>query len=472
MDAAPGEVSVQVGEQWQALTYDTLNTTVLLTPEQADLKLALAGPEIGDFSLAMTVDPSVESLPVDGQFSLNGLDVGLAKAFVDLETIAGRLNGSGRFQGPLRDPRVEGELVLSEGRLVDPNLPTSFEALRVAVQFSGREADIDGQWRSNGEGQGRIDGRLAWQEGVSARVSITGSRLPFNYEPYARLEMAPDLQIAFANGSLSITGALGIPRGEIEVRKLPPSAVTVSSDEEVVGEQAQEPALQALNMDVTVNVGEEEVSFSGFGVTGNLKGSLRIGNNLDTRGSLRLVKGSFEAYGQELELRRARLVFVGPISQPYLDIEAIRRVGTVVAGLRLSGPATEPRTEVFSEPPMPENEALAYLVLGRPLRGGGDNGQLGQAALALGLAQTSELTRGIGEEVGIRDLQLETEGSGDSAAVVASGYVSENLSVRYGVGVFEPITKVALRYDLGRYFYLEAASGLAASLDLFYTRDF
>ncbi|MDX1633453.1 MAG: translocation/assembly module TamB domain-containing protein [Marinobacter sp.] len=472
VDAAPGEVSVKVGEQWQPLNYDTLNTTLVLRPQQADLELTLAGPGIGDFNLGMTLDPSVQSLPVEGRFTLNGLDVGLATAFVDLETIAGRLNGSGQFQGPLRDPRLQGELVLSEGRLADPDLPTPFEALRVAVQFNGRQADIEGRWRANGEGQGRIDGQLSWQEGVSARVSITGSRLPFTYEPYARLEMAPDLQIAFSQGNLGITGSLGIPRGEIEVRQLPPQAVSVSGDEVVVGEEPEQPALEAINMDVTVNVGEDEVSFSGFGVTGDLKGSLRIGNNMDTRGSLRLVDGSFQAYGQELRLRRARLVFVGPVSQPYLDIEAVRKVGNVVAGLRLSGPATEPTTEVFSEPPMPENEALAYLVLGRPLRGGGDDGQLGQAALALGLAQTSELTRGIGEEVGIRDLQLETEGSGEAASVVASGYVSENLSVRYGVGVFEPITKVALRYDLGRYFYLEAASGLAASLDLFYTRDF
>ena len=82
------------------------------------------------------------------------------------------------------------------------------------------------------------------------------------------------------------------------------------------------------------------------------------------------------------------------------------------------------------------------------------------------------MTQGIGDELGISNLTLETEGSGDEAAVVASGYITDELSLRYGVGIFEPITTVALRYDLGRYFYLEAASGLAASLDLFYTRDF
>jgi len=122
---------------------------------------------------------------------------------------------------------------------------------------------------------------------------------------------------------------------------------------------------------------------------------------------------------------------------------------------------------------MPQADALSYLILGRPPRAGqADDGQLAQAAISLGLTQASKITRGIGNELGIENLTLETEGSGEQASVVASGYITDDLSLRYGVGIFEPITTVALRYDLGRYFYLEAASGLAASLDIFYSRDF
>ena len=45
-------------------------------------------------------------------------------------------------------------------------------------------------------------------------------------------------------------------------------------------------------------------------------------------------------------------------------------------------------------------------------------------------------------------------------------------SLRYGMGVFEPANTIALRFELSRKLYLEAASGLASSLDLFYQRDF
>jgi len=97
---------------------------------------------------------------------------------------------------------------------------------------------------------------------------------------------------------------------------------------------------------------------------------------------------------------------------------------------------------------------------------------MSRAALSLGLNQANKIAGALGAEFGIRDLTLEAEGSGDQTAVVASGYLTDELSIRYGVGIFVPVTTVALRYDLGRYFYLEAASGLAASLDIFYTRDF
>ncbi|MOA41121.1 Translocation and assembly module TamB [compost metagenome] len=56
--------------------------------------------------------------------------------------------------------------------------------------------------------------------------------------------------------------------------------------------------------------------------------------------------------------------------------------------------------------------------------------------------------------------------------MAASGYISDKLSLRYGVGVFEQGNVFALRYELSKKLYLEAASGLASSLDLFYKRDY
>lgn len=164
-----------------------------------------------------------------------------------------------------------------------------------------------------------------------------------------------------------IAGRVNVPKGEIVVRELPPSTVKVSDDTVIVGQQtADEASPMQVDMDITVVVGQELLTFSGFGLSADLAGQVHIGNNLDTRGELRLNNGRYRAYGQKLTIRRARLLFAGPIDQPYLDIEAIRQTDDVIAGIRLTGSAEQPTTQIFSEPAMSQEQALSYLILGRP----------------------------------------------------------------------------------------------------------
>jgi translocation and assembly module TamB len=217
----------------------------------------------------------------------------------------------------------------------------------------------------------------------------------------------------------------------------------------------------------------DQLRLSAFGLTGRLSGRIMVEENMSATGDLNILDGRFRRYGQRLTLRRAQILFAGPISQPFLNIEAIRRVDDVVAGLRLTGRAEAPQSEVFSEPGMPQEQALAYLILGRPLGAdGGDNNLVGQAALALGMAGGAPLAKNIASTLGIQDFQLETEGAGISTQVVAAGYITEKLSLRYGVGVFGQANQLAVRYDLTRRLYLEAVSGFASSLDFFYRIDF
>ncbi|MEE2764752.1 MAG: translocation/assembly module TamB domain-containing protein [Pseudomonadota bacterium] len=473
VDAGSGQFEVQVeGDDWETLAYDRFTLALGLQPEQADLELRLAGPSLGELAVDVGVDPRSSERRIQGQFSLERLDIALAGIFAGLDEVAGQIQGRGTLSGPLLKPAVEGELSLTGGRIVDPRLPIPMEEVVATLTLNGYAADLSGRIQSSERGQTRLDGRVSWEGEPEGEIEIQGERVPFSLEPYAQLELAPDLVVAFGQGDLKVTGQLAVPRGSIEIKGLPPQAISVTEDEVIVGVEPEQPVIRSINMDVTVVVGEDEVSFVAFGVTGNLEGTLRIGNDMDTRGTLQLVDGQYEKFGQELELRTARILFVGNLTQPYLEIEAIRRVDTVVAGIRLSGPVQAPETEIFSSPDMPQTDALSYLVLGRPPQSQGDQGQMSGAAISLGLTQANKVTGKLGEEIGIQQLMLETEGSGEQTSVVASGYLTDELSVRYGVGVFEPITTVALRYDLTRNIYVEAASGLAASLDIFYTRDF
>ncbi|SFW24602.1 translocation/assembly module TamB domain-containing protein [Pseudomonas sp. NFACC04-2] len=479
VDASGGTLRIRdkSGEkaQWLDFPYQTLTLNSRLTPKRIDTDLNFVGAKLGELVLQAQINPLPASKPLSGSFRLTGLDLSVARPFVPMvETLTGHLNGSGTLSGGLLAPQVNGNLALSDGEVSGPELPISLEALQVRAMIAGETVRLDGAWKSGKRGQGSLTGNIGWGEALTLNLALKGSQLPVTVEPYAVLDVAPDLNITMQGEQLSIAGKVLVPKGEITVRELPPSTVKVSDDTVIVGHQTEEgKAPIAMAMDIDVIVGQDKLAFSGFGLTANVQGQVHIGDNMDTRGELWLNDGRYRAYGQRLTVRRARLLFAGPIDQPYLDIEAIRQTDDVIAGIRLSGSAEQPTTQIFSEPAMSQEQALSYLVLGRPLSTTGeDNNMLAQAALGLGLMGSSGVTSSLANNLGIDDFQLDTQGSGNTTSVVASGNLSEKLSLRYGVGVFEPANTIALRYKLSKKVYLEAASGVASSLDIFYKRDF
>ncbi|WP_460152297.1 translocation/assembly module TamB domain-containing protein [Pseudomonas sp. S2_B07] len=475
IDASGGTLRMKEKDQWLDFPYQTLKLTSKLTPKRIDTDLNFVGGKLGELMVQAQINPLPKNKPLTGSFRLSGLDLSVARPFVPMvEKLTGRLNGSGTISGGLLAPQVNGSLLLSDGEVSGAELPMALHALQLRAVIVGETVQLNGDWKSGKAGQGTLNGNIAWGQALVVDLALKGSQLPVTVEPYAKLEVAPDLKISMKGDELAIAGKVLVPRGEITIRELPPSTVKISDDVVIVGQQTEEgkPPL-AMKMDIDVVVGEDKLSFAGFGLTANVQGHVHIGDNLDTRGELWLNDGRYRAYGQRLTVRRARLLFAGPLDQPYLDVEAIRQTDDVIAGIRLSGSAEQPTTQIFSEPAMSQEQALSYLVLGRPLSSNGeDNNMLAQAALGLGLMGSSGVTGGLAKELGIQDFQLDTEGSGTATSVVASGNISEKLSLRYGVGVFEPANTIALRYKLSKKVYLEAASGVASSLDIFYKRDF
>ncbi|WP_130903013.1 translocation/assembly module TamB domain-containing protein [Pseudomonas sp. Sample_23] len=475
VDASGGTLRVRDKDQWLDFPYQTLKLNSKLTPKRVDTELNFVGGKLGELLVQAQLNPLPKNKPLSGSFRLSGLDLSVARPFVPMvEKLTGRLNGSGTISGGLLAPLVNGTVQLSDGEVSGAELPMELQNLQLTAAITGESVRLDGGWDSGKTGKGSLNGNVAWGQALVVDLALKGTQLPVSVEPYAKLEMAPDLKISMAGDELKVAGKVLVPKGEITVRELPPSTVKVSDDTIIVGAQTEEgkPPI-AMKMDIDVIVGQDKLSFAGFGLTANLQGQVHIGDNMDTRGELWLNDGRYRAYGQRLTVRRARLLFAGPIDQPYLDIEAIRQTDDVIAGIRLSGSAEQPTTQIFSEPAMSQEQALSYLVLGRPLSTSGeDNNMLAQAALGLGLMGSAGITSGLAKDLGIQDFQLDTQGSGNDTSVVASGNISEKLSLRYGVGVFEPASTIALRYKLSKKVYVEAASGVASSLDIFYKRDF
>jgi len=229
--------------------------------------------------------------------------------------------------------------------------------------------------------------------------------------------------------------------------------VPVSDDEVLVQAEYAEskPAAAAVATDLTLLLGDQ-VRFSGFGLDARIDGRLRISSKpaqpLLGEGAIALEEAYYKAYGQDLAVERGRLLFAGPLDNPGLDVRATRRSGEVVAVLELTGTASRPSARVFSEPPLPDAEAFAYLLTGKPLSGASssDGAMLSGAALALGLDNADGVTRKIGRQLGLDEVGL--TGGGSNAGLVLGKYLTPDIYLSYVLNLFGGEGAVQVEYKL------------------------
>ena len=97
---------------------------------------------------------------------------------------------------------------------------------------------------------------------------------------------------------------------------------------------------------------------------------------------------------------------------------------------------------------------------------------LAAAGLSYGLSGTRNLTNSIGQAFGLQRLTLDASGAGNDANVNLTGYITPDLYIRYGVGVFNAQSALSLRYQLTRRVYVEATSAAENAVDVFYSFQF
>jgi translocation and assembly module TamB len=190
---------------------------------------------------------------------------------------------------------------------------------------------------------------------------------------------------------------------------------------------------------------------------------------------LSTVRGSYKAYGQQLDIEEGVLRFTGPYDNPTLDILAIRPNLTVRVGVQISGTALSPRIRLYSEPEMPEAEKLAWLVLGRSAaNGGAEAAVLQQAAMALlggnGRGLSGGLSAALGlDELSVRGSSSSADGTTSAAAVTLGKRLSRNFYVAYERSMAGTLGTVYIFYDLSRRFTLRAQTGEQSTIDLIFT---
>lgn len=483
------------------LVLSPLRLNAKLVDNQLTLKTDLTIENNGRLSSELRVADIANKRQLSGNLDIDRLNINLAKPLLSGgEMIDGHITARLTMGGTALSPQLFGNLSLSGLKAKSNAMPFDVTGGGLNVKFNGASSTLNGTVQTK-ESTLYLDGDANWQrlDAWYSRISARANKFRLDIPGMAKVDVSPDIEVKITPKDLVLGGKIDIPWARIEVQELPESAVSVSSDEVIMDGSAKQkkafvpPILtnknaaqngqgMAIRGDVAINIGDD-VRLEAYGLKTNLNGVLKVrqGNRgLGLYGQVNLKNGTFASFGQDLLIRKGLVSFTGLPSQPTLDIEAIRNPeamedSSVTAGVKVTGIADNLAVNVFSNPSMSQDQALSYILTGRALDNSGDGASSNSVAAALigmSLSKGSKTVGKIGSAFGISDFSVSTAGIGDNTKVVVSGSLSPRFKVKYGVGIFAPLTELTLRYRLAPSLYLQSVSSINQAIDLLYRFEF
>jgi translocation and assembly module TamB len=365
---------------------------------------------------------------------------------------------------------------------------------QLQARLTGDQLQLQKLAFDGNQGRAQADGwiRYAANE-ATMQLKLTVDKLEVLSRPDRILVVSGTSNLTRDAKHFQLDGKVRADRASIELAGA--DTPTLSDDVVIVGKGvAPVKAAQGmpLNIDVEADLGND-FNLKGKGLDAQLAGSLRI-RVADRRpprvnGSIRVVSGTYAAYGQKLAIDRGVINFTGAYDNPGLNILAVRRrpegealsETNVEAGVEVRGTALAPQAKLVSTPTVSDSDKLAWLVLGHGIDNtqGNDMALLSTAAGALfgGGGGQGKLASALGvDELGVG------QAAGTSTAGAATGLqntvvtvgkrISSRAYLSFEQGASSATSLVKLKYKLNPRITLQFQTGTNNALDVLYTWAF
>ena len=467
---------------------------------QGELSLLLAekGSLRGRFSLPIPARIPIAlnaSGPLKADLSGKMKESGLLTSFFPgmVQESHGDLDLSLKVTGTWSSPVLAGTIQLEHAGGFFPSIGIRIKNVLMRGRFDKNKVAID-TFRAE-SGKGKLNGTASfliekWQI-KSYSGSLEGSNFRAVYLPDLKAEISPKLTFTGDGKKFSMRGDIVVTNLLIAESKTPPH-IEPSKDVIIVDRKKEEAENTPLQLDIEVHVMlGNHLFIKAGGIDAQLKGDIMVTarsiNDIRGRGSLKVVKGTYKNYGVDLKIERGIATYAGgKIGDPALDVLAVRSVNDIRAGVVVNGTLEKPIIKMYSDPPMPQTDILAYTVFGHPL--GGGSGE--QASLLMKVAGTL-LSRGdsavlqdqLKNKLGLDVLDVESAGMSAGTAtgtpestatrslLTVGKYLSPKLFISYGQSVFSSGGLFRMRYNLSKHFDIESQSGVESGVDFVYKID-
>jgi translocation and assembly module TamB len=496
LKAAQGKLSWQGGKGLISARINRADLDFLWGGErvQGNVLLSLAdyGSLKGNFRLPLPARPPFRFDPAGPvQVSLQGKvqEKGLLSALFPgmIEETRGNIDLDFGVDGTWAKPNPRGSLLLTNAGASFPSLGIRIEDLSSRWKLRNEQIQIESLRARSGPGQVEGTGTIWLKRWEMERFegNLKGERVQALYLPNLRIQSSPRLQFQGTPKHISVRGEILLP--EVHIYEVSAPGVVRASSDVVITDPVPE-GKPPLSMDIQVRVIlGERIQVKAGGIEARLAGNLDLKilglkpEEMSARGEIRLAEGFYSGYGLSLRIERGRFIYAGgPVDNPDLDILALRRsedleeMYNIKVGVAIFGSLKNPKVKLYSQPAMKDEEILSYLVLGRPYDPKEGNLSLllmGAGGLLAG--DSIGMLHEIKSRAGIDTVDIQS-GSGDftRSMVTVGKYLTPQLYVSYGYGVFSEEQMLKIRYRISKSWEVETFRGNAMGVDLYYRIDF
>lgn len=445
---------------------------------QLSVVLGAYGKAQGSFSLplparlpaAFTPDGPL-SVQVKGEVREQGMISALMPGIV--QEARGILSIDAATKGTWRQPTFSGNIALRDAGAYLPAAGIRLEKVRAEAVLEGDTIHVRQVRAESGGGWMEASGDMQVSGGRLQRYGgrLRGERFQVLNLPDVRAYASPAITFDGDSKMVSARGDVTVPQMTI-YGKMGEDVVRPSSDVVVVDAPVARKKRLPIGVDIRVRVIlGENVAIVASGIDARLAGALDVAvagiDEITARGRVRIVDGGYKAYGVRLAITRGNITFVGPVERPVLDILAVRKANDVTAGVEVSGSARAPVVTLYSNPPMSEQDKLAYIVLGHRLTQA-DSTPSSTFLSSAGIFESGTPTMATESR---RRLGLEAPGAQEEAARSALSigrYLAPGFYVSIGRSLLTSENVVTLRYTLSKSWEVESRLGGVTGMDLFY----
>ncbi|MDO4998305.1 MAG: translocation/assembly module TamB domain-containing protein [Neisseria sp.] len=410
----------------------------------------------GNVAISQRFGNQITLAPIQGNISLNVPDLNAVRNLLPVgHAVKGSLIAQANISGTVGKPALNGTLNGDNLYYVNRDVGLILDNGSLRSRLSGQKWLIDSLQFTRG-GTVKLNGEVSLDTGdPDVNVNVLFDKYRALDKPNRRLTVSGDTKLLYLpSRGVTLNGTLSVDEGRFGFQKF--GMPTLDDDVVIVGEAPKEKKeAVAINMNLILDL-NDKFRFVGEGLDVTLGGRLNLlakaGEEVRGVGTIHVVKGKYKAYAQDLNITKGTISFVGPLSDPALNIRAVRNLSPVGAGVEVLGSLNNPRVNLVADEAMSEKDKLSWLILNRASSGSdGDEAALSAAAGAW-LAGTINDKIGLVDDFGFTSKRSRNAQTGElnpaEQVLTVGKQLTNNLHIGYEYGINTASQSVKLVYQL------------------------